>query len=170
MRATTPLFIAWAMLMAGANATGSGHEARSFQGVVASFRVKDRVIKLGDKLTVITVYRNIGTETVTFRFFGPDVDAEIYEKGEREPLLRGCIGTPAPQKVVLQPSESVRFEEPAHLPCWSDLTPGDFEIQFHYHLGLLRDESLQKKYLQMYPHDGYVVAWEDRRHQFTIVK
>ncbi len=50
------------------------------------------------------------------------------------------------------------------------LQPGDYEVQFGYHLGLLIDQSLVRRYQAKYPHDGYVVPWNDRRYAFALTK
>jgi hypothetical protein len=145
-------------------------QSRTFNDVGATFHIKTPVVKLSENLKVEVIYSNTGKAAVTFRYSYADVDAEIYRKGAKEPLLRGCIGEYPFFEVTLKPLQSVRLEETIYLHCWDALAPGHYEIRFYYHLGLLRDESLAKKYQRMYPHDFYVVAWEDRRHPFRIAK
>ena len=144
--------------------------SRSFHGVVASFYIQNPMVKPGEELRVAVVYRNTGAETVTFRFLQADEDAEVYRKGSREQILNRCVGEPAPSKVTLGPGKTARFEQTFPWQCWGHLVPGDYEVRFSYHLGLLADESEREKYKRKYPPDGYVVPWEDRRHRFTIAK
>ena len=144
--------------------------SRSFNGVVASFHIQNPVVKPGDELTVAVVYRNTGAATVTFRFLQADEDAEVYRRGSQEQILKGCVGEPAPSNVTLGPGKSARFEQTFSWQCWDQLRPGDYEVRFCYHLGLLADESERENYQRKYPHDGYVVPWEDSRHRFTVTK
>lgn len=143
--------------------------ARSFNGVVAEFRIKDPVIKMGEDLRLIVQYKNTGSKPVTFRFFAPDVDGQLYRRGEREPIIGGYVGEFASTKVTLQAGASAQFDEVFNLRGWR-LTPGDYEVRFYYHLALLDNAKLAQKYKNKYPHDFNVVPWEDRRHQFTITK
>jgi hypothetical protein len=166
--AVTAAFIACILSLAAS--ASEPLRSRSFHGVVASFHIQNPVVRPGDELTVAVVYRNTGTETVTFRFLQADEDAEVYRKGSRQEILKGCVGEPAPSKVTLGPGKSARFEQTFPWQCWGHLRPGDYELRFCYHLGLLADESEREKYRQKYPHDGYVVPWSDQRYQFTIAK
>ena len=145
-------------------------QSRTFNDVAATFQIETPVVKAGENLKVEVIYSNTGNETVIFRYFYADVDAEIYRKGAKEPLLRACIGEYPFSETTLRPFQSVRVEDTVYLHCWDQLVPGRYEIRFHYHLGLLRNETLAQKYQRMYPHNFYVVAWEDRRHSFTITE
>ena len=163
-----------ALVLAGMLCVSGGasepRQPRTFNGIAASFHVETPVITLGENLKVEVIYSNTGKETVTFRYGHVDVDAEVYRRGAKDPLLRGCIGEYPMFEATLNPFQSVRLEETIYLQCWDDLAPGRYEIRFHYHLGLLRDEALAKMYQKMYPHNFYVVAWEERKHAFTIAK
>ena len=168
MRAITRLGIAYLIMAVASNAAESGG-SRSFEGVIAAFRIKEPIIKPGENLKVVTVYQNTTSTAVNFRYLLLTEDAEIFRKDEREPLQHGCVGEPAVQEGTLKPLETVEFEEEVYLKCWDHLTPGDYEIRFCYHLGVLPEE-IQEKYLKKYPHDGLVVPWSDRRYRFTIAK
>src|SRR5437588_13021321 len=133
--------------------------SRSFNGITATFEIKNPIIKLGEDLKIVVVYRNTSSRTVHFRFFHLDEDADLYRKGKRKPIIGGFVGEPQALRVTLSPGESFRFEDIFNMKKWPDLPPGDYEIHFSYHLGLLSDESLVKKYQAKYPHDGYVVPW-----------
>jgi hypothetical protein len=144
--------------------------SRSFNGVTAAFEIKDSTIRIGEDLKVAVVYRNTGHRTVSFHFFQTDQDAKLYSKGKREPLVNVFVGEPQYSDVTLKPGESARFEEIFNLKGWPDLVPGNYEIRFYYHLGLLLDESLAKSYRKKYHVEHNVVPWEDRRHSFVITK
>lgn len=148
--------------------TSSG--PRSFNGVTASFEIKDSVIRVGENLTVRVVYQNTGDRTVKFHFFEADEKAELYAKGRRQPLVNIFTGEPQYFDVILKPGESARFEEVFDLKGWPDLVPGDYEIRFYYHLALLFDKSLAEIYRKKYPVEYDLVPWEDRTHSFTITK
>ena len=127
------------------------------------------MIKRGGKLKVVTVYHNAGSMTVRFPFMAdPSHFSEIFRKGERNPVTGYYFGSPAVQEVTLKPSESVEFEEEVDLRAYEDLSPGDYEIQFRFHLGMLPEEK-RKKYLEENTDDGLVVPWSDQRYQFTIL-
>jgi hypothetical protein len=144
--------------------------SRSFSGIVATFRIKNSVIKLGEDLKIVVVYRNVSHRTVNFHFFQADEKAELYLKGSRQPLVNVFTGEPQYSDVILKPGESARFEEVFNLKGWPDLVAGNYEIRFHYHLALLFDKSLAEKYRRKYPVEYDLVPWEDRRHLFTITK
>lgn len=145
-------------------------ESRSFNGVTATFEIKNPVLKVGEDLRINVTYRNESRRTVNFRYLHLEVDVEFYEKGKMKPLIGGSVGEPAPQEVTLEPGKSLVFEDVVYTKRWDNLVPGAYEVRFSYHLGLLLDKSLQKKYLKTYPHTGYVVPWNDRRYAFTLVK
>ena len=168
LHVTPALVVAW-ILSLSANAS-EPTQSRIFNGVAASFRIETPVVRLGQNLKVEVIYTNTGKDIVNFRYGFAEVDAEIYLKGAKDPLLRGCIGEYPMFETRLKPFQSVRLEETMYLQCWDDLAPGRYEIRFHYHLGLLRDEALAQKYQRMYPHNFCVVAWEERKHAFRIAK
>jgi hypothetical protein len=144
--------------------------SRCFNGITATFEITNPIIRTGEDLKVVVVYRNTGSETVHFRFFHVDEDADVYRRGEKRRLIGGFTGEPAPLETTLKPGQSFRFEDKFDMKGWSRLKPGDYEIRFGYHLGLLGDESLIRKYRASYPHDGYVVPWTDHRYPFTLVR
>jgi hypothetical protein len=158
-------------VVAGLCHASSEHvRSRSFDGVTAAFEIKDFVIRIGEDLKVVAVYRNTGHRTVNFHFFQADQDTELYPKGKSKQLVNVFVGEPHYSDVILKPGESARFEETFNLKGWPDLVPGDYEIRFFYHLGLLFDDSLAKRYRKKYHVEHNVVPWEDRRHAFTITK
>lgn len=144
--------------------------SRSFNGVTAAFEIKGSVIRIGEDLRVVVLYQNTGHRTVNFHFFQADEKAEIYPKGKSKPLFNVFLGEPQYSDVTLKPGGSARFEELFNLKGWPDLVPGDYEIRFFYHLGLLFDESLAESYRKKYPVEYDLVPWEVRRHSFTITK
>jgi hypothetical protein len=150
------------------NAAESG-ASRSIEGVTATFRIRTPIIKPRGKLKVVTVYHNAGSTTVHFPFMDPSHFSEIFRKGERTHVTGYYFGTPGVQEVTLKPSESVEFEEEVDLRAYEALSPGDYEIQFCFHLGMLPEEK-RTKYLQEYPHDGLVIHWSDQKYPFTIAK
>ncbi len=168
MRTIARLAIVYLVLVVASNAAESGG-TRSFEGVIATFRITTPIIKPGDKLKVTTVYHNTGLTTVHFPFTDPSHFSEIFRKGEREQVPGYYIGTPFVQEVILKPLESVELDEEVDLRAWEDLSPGDYEIRFCFHLGMLPEE-IQGKYQREYPYDSLVVPWSDRRYQFTIAK
>jgi hypothetical protein len=144
--------------------------SRSFNGITAAFEIKNSIIRIGEDLKVVVVYRNISSRTVNFRFAHLDGEAKLYQKGKKKPVIGGFVGEFPYREVTLNPGESFRFEDMFNMKGWPDLPPGDYEIRFSYHLGLLIDDSLAKEYQAKYPHDGYVVPWSERRYAFTITK
>jgi hypothetical protein len=137
--------------------------------VIAEFRIKNPVVKVRQNLTLIVAYKNTAATPVTFRYGDTDLEARIYRRGQSKPLIGGQVGEFPYSEATLQPGESITFEEVFHLGGW-DLEPGHYEVQFFYHLGLLRDESLADKYIKKYPNYYYLVPWEDRKHPFTVTK
>jgi hypothetical protein len=151
-------------------ASEGGTDSRSFNGVTATFEIKTPVVKIGEDLRIVVVYRNVSDQTVSFRFFHLDEDGEIYPKGKTKPVIGGFVGEPQYQEVTLKPGEKLRFEDAFDMKGWVNLRPGAYEVRFFYHLGLLPDESRVKEYLKRYPHDGNVVPWDDRRYAFSLVE
>jgi hypothetical protein len=158
------------VLIVVSNAAESGG-SRSIEGVTATFRIRTPIIKRGGKLKVVTVYHNAGSTTVRFPYMpDPSHFSEIFRKGERNHVHGYYFGTPAVEEVTLKPSESVTFKEVVDLRAFEDLPPGDYEIQFCYHVGMLLPREKQQKYLKKYPHEYFVVPWSDQRYPFTIAK
>src|SRR5438270_12893928 len=85
--------------------------ARSFKGIIASFKIQNPIIKIGEDLKIVVVYRNTGNNKVHFRFFHLDENADVYKKGEDKPIIGGFTGEPAPLETTLNPGESLRFED-----------------------------------------------------------
>jgi hypothetical protein len=158
------------LLVAEPGSASPRAQSRSFNGVTAIFEIKNFIIRSGEDLKIVVVYRNTSSRTVSFRFGHLDEDAEIYEIGKSKPIVGGYVGEFPFMEVTLKPGESHRFEDQFSMKGWPNLRPGDYEIRFCYDLGLLSDESLMKEYQAKYPHEGYVVPWSDRRYSFTLVK
>lgn len=163
-------FIIYLLLIGAARcgATPESLQSRSFNGVVASFRIKNPIISVGEDLKIIVVYRNTGTRAVKFRFYQVDEWVELFRKGENESIAGGFVGEPQFEEVTIKPGKSVRVEQTFNMKGWPYLAAGKYEIRFFYHLGLLFDESLIKQYQAKYPHPGYVVAWSNRRYPFRL--
>jgi hypothetical protein len=171
LRAITRFIAFQALAIVVSAETGTRlEESRSFEGVTAAFEVKTPVVKLGEDLKVTVVYSNDSAYNVRFRFFPVQEDAELYRKGDREAIIGGFSGEPHFDEVILKPGEKFQVDDSILMRAWHDLVPGNYEIRFCYHLGLFEDEMLRKKYQSIYPHDQYVVPWNDRKYQFTLVK
>ena len=168
MRTVALVIVACLIQAVTANSAGSGG-SRSIEGVIASFRITTPIVKRGGKLKVVTVYHNAGSTTVHFPLMDPSHFSNIFRKGERAHVAGYYIGTPGVWAVTLKRSESVEFEEEVTLKAFEDLSPGDYEIQFCFHLGMLPEEK-KARYLKEYPHEGLVVPWSDHRYPFTIAK
>ena len=121
-------------------------------------------------MKVVVVYRNMSGRTVNFRFAHLDEEAELYQKGKTKPIIGGFSGEAPYATITLNPGESYRFEDLLNMKGWPNLPPADYEIRFSYNLNLLFDESLIEKYQAKYPHDGYVVPWNEHRYAFTLIK
>ena len=168
MRTIVRLAILFVLVVASNAAASRG--SRSIEGVTAAFHIRTPIIKRGGKLKVVTVYHNAGSTTVRFPFMpDPSHFSNIFRKGEKDHVVGYYFGTPAVLGVTLKPSESVEYEEEVDLHAFEELPPGDYEIQFCFHLGMLPKEK-QEKYLKEYPHEELVVPWSDQRYPFTIAK
>jgi hypothetical protein len=152
------------------SAASESIQARSFNGVTATFTIKNPVIRIGENLKVVVVYRNTSDRTVKFRFAHLDAEAELYPKGKSKSIIGGNIGEMPFAEVTLGPGDSFPVEDEVNMKGWPQLKPGDYEIQFFYHLGLLPDSALIKHYQAIYPHDHYVVPWSDRRYGFRLIQ
>jgi hypothetical protein len=168
MQAIARVAIVLVLVGVCSNAAESG-ASRSIEGVIATFRIMNPLVKPGDPLRVLTVYRNISFMTVHFPFMNPNYFSEIFRKGQRAPVTGYYMGTPSVEEVILKPFESVEFEEELSLAGWEHLSPGDYEIQFCFHLGML-PEAIEGNYPREYPYDSLVIPWSDQRYQFTIAK
>jgi hypothetical protein len=142
--------VAIVLVLGVASNTAESGGSRSIEGVIATFRIMNPIVKPGDPLRVLTVYRNTGFMTVHFPFMNPNYFSEIFRKGQREQVAGYYMGTPFVDEVILKPFESVEFEEELSLEGWEHLAPGDYEIQFCFHLGML-PEAIQGNYPREYP-------------------
>ena len=161
--------VAIVLVLAVTSNAAESDGSRSIEGVIATFRIMNPVVKPGDPLRVLTVYHNIGFMTVNFPFMNPNYFSAIFRKGQREQVSGLYMGTPFVEAVTLKPWESAEFEEELSLEGWEHLSPGDYEIQFCFHLGML-PEAIQGNYPREYPYDSLVIPWSDQRYQFTIAK
>jgi hypothetical protein len=145
-------------------------QSRSFNGITAAFEIKNPIIRIGEDLKILVVYRNTSSRSVSFRFSHLDWDAELYQKGKTKPIIGGFVGEAPYREITLDPGESFRFEDVINMKGWPNLSAGNYEIRFCYHLSLLSEDSLIKECQEKYPHDGYVVPWSERRYPFTLIK
>jgi hypothetical protein len=144
--------------------------SRSFEGVTATFQIRNPILMQRQDLKVAVAYTNNTDKTIKFRFFGLDSDAKIFRKGQKEPVAGvGVSGEVPIREVTLKLGATVRLSDLVHLKEWPDLLPGDYEIRFFYHLGAWQDRALARKYQDKYPHDGLVVPWDENRYPFTVV-
>lgn len=157
-------------LIAGPSVASPRAQSRLFNGVSATFEIKNPIITSGQDLKIVVVYRNTSSHTISFRFGHLEEDAEVYEKGKSKPIVGGYVGEFPFLEVTLKPGESHRFEDQFSLKGWPNLAPGNYEVRFYYHLSLLGDDASIKEYQAKYPHDGYVVPWSDRRYAFILKK
>jgi len=144
--------------------------SRVFNGVIADFKIKSPIIRIGEDLKVDVAYQNTKDRIVAFRFSHLDEDIELYSKGSQKPIIGGFVGEAPYAEVRLKPGESFRFVDTINMKGWPDLPPGEYEVRFAYHLGLLSDDALIKRYQAIYPHNHYVVPWSERRYGFRLVK
>ena len=151
-----------------ASAEPKPEQSRSFEGVTATFEIQNPVLRQREDLKVVVVYENRGDRTIKFRFFPVDNDVRIYRKGENK-RIAGFPGELPISEVTLRPGERISLEDIVHLKEWPDLPPGDYEIRFFYHLGGWLDEAIVQKYQAKYPHEEYVVPWNDRAYGFALV-
>src|SRR2546423_11034968 len=118
-----------------ASAEPKPEQSRSFEGVTATFEIKNPVLKQREDLSIIVAYSNISKRTVDFRFLDLAENVAIYRKGDHTKMAGGIYEEPVLREVILRPAETTTIEEIVPLKAWPDLPPGDYEIRFFYHLG-----------------------------------
>lgn len=141
-------------------------------GVTATVEIITPVIRAGENLKTRIVFRNTGTRPVAFRFLPSLMEhAVLYSNGERVPFANRAIGEVSYSEVFLKPGESTQINDNLPLKIWYDLVPGQYQIRFYYHLGLLLpNRSLMEAYERHYHAVNGLVPLERRSHSFTVVK
>ncbi len=97
--------------------------SRFFNGVTASFEIKNPIVRLGEELKVVVGYRNGSNRTVRFRFSHLDFEAELYKKGKRKAIIGGYVGEAPYREISLSPGETFRTEDVFSLNGWPTCSP-----------------------------------------------